>query len=128
MKNIIIITLTLLLVACNNEKKTPEYVIPQEDMVDIIIDMHITDGLLTLNKVRRNLAKKDTANYYDQVFESYGYNRADFDTSVYYYSMNINDYDKIYAEVLNKLNEMETELKQENLEKAPKNLEKVDSL
>jgi uncharacterized protein DUF4296 len=128
MKKIIIIALTLLLVACHNEKKTPEYVIPQEDMVNIIVDIHITDGLLTLNNVRRNLAKKDTANYYDQVFENYGYTRADFDTSVYYYSMNINDYDKIYAEVLNKLNEMETELKQENLEKAPKNIEKVDSL
>ncbi len=118
MKKFVILIVTISFFSCTNEKKIPEYVIPQEDMVDIIVDIHLTDGLLTLNHVRRKLAKKDTSNYYDKIFDQYGYTRADFDTSIYYYSMNIDDYDNIYAEVLNRLNEMETELKQEEVEKS----------
>lgn len=116
MKKAIIISLTLFLFSCNNEKKTPDYVIPHDDMVNIIIDIHLTDGLLTQNKVRRRLSRKDTSNYYNAIFRNYDYTRADFDTSVYFYSKNINKYDKIYEEVLNRLNEMETKLKEESSE------------
>ena len=116
MKKAIIISLALFLLSCSNRKKTPDYVISHDDMINIIIDIHLTDGLLTQNKVRRKLAKKDSLNYYDAIFNSYGYTRADFDTSIYFYSKNINEYDKIYEEVLNRLNEMETKLKKENSE------------
>ncbi len=104
--------------SCNKEKKAPDYVIPHEDMVNIIVNMHITDGLLNVNKVRRNLVKKDSLNYYDEVFKNHGYTRSDFDTSIYYYSNNISEYDRIYEEVLNKLSEMQTQLKEEIAEEA----------
>ncbi len=116
MKKAIIISLALFLFSCDSGNKTPDYVISHDDMVNIIIDIHLTDGLLTHNKVRRQLAKKDTLNYYDAILNNYGYSRADFDTSVYFYSENINEYDKIYDEVLNSLGEMETKLKQESTE------------
>jgi hypothetical protein len=116
MKKAVVILLVIFLFSCNNENKLPDYVITHDDMVNIIIDIHLTDGLLTNNKVRRKLAKKDSSNYYEAIFNNYGYTRAEFDTSVYFYSKNINEYDKIYEEVLNRLNEMETKLKQESSE------------
>ncbi|MFC2152633.1 DUF4296 domain-containing protein [Bacteroidota bacterium] len=119
MKGTLFILIIAFFTSCNTGNKTPDYVIPHDDMVKIIIDMHITDGLLTVSNVRRNLAK-DSINYYDVIFKNYGYHRSDFDTSIYFYSKNINEYDRIYADVLNKLNEMETELKGENSEETSK--------
>jgi len=114
MRNSVIFLLALIMFSCNNAKKTPDYVIPHQDMVNIIVNMHITDGLLNINKVRRNLVKKDSLNFYDAVFKSFGYTRSDFDTSIFYYSNHISEYDKIYEEVLNKLSEMQTQLKEES--------------
>lgn len=118
MKNSAVILLLIFIFSCNNNSKTPEYVISRNDMVNIIIDMHITDGILTLNKVRKELTKKDSLNFYDAIFKNYGYTRSDFDTSIYYYSKHISEYDKIYEEVLNKLSEMETVIKEENSKEA----------
>ena len=116
MRNLVIIALVLFSFACKKGTKVPHYVIPKEDMINIIIDIHVTDGLFTVTKVRRELVRNDSLNYYDEIFTNYGYTRKDFDTSVYFYSKNINEYDKIYQEVLNRLNEMETELKQQGKE------------
>lgn len=113
MRNYIIIFLVIFSFSCIKKDKAPEYVIPQEDMVKIIRDIHLTDGMLTVSNVRRDLSRGDTINYYDIIFENYGYERADFDTSIYYYSKQIDKFDEIYKEVLNQLNEMETMLKEE---------------
>jgi len=117
MKNIIIFIAIGLLISCSN-KKVPEYVIPHNDMVEIIVDMHLADALFSVTNIRRDLVKQeitrnDTVDYYDEIFYHYGYTRKDFDTSVYYYSEHINEYDDIYQEVLNRLNEMDTQLRQE---------------
>lgn len=118
MRNIAVLVVVLLLFSCQNRNKTPDYVIPSDQMVQIIVDLHITDGMFTINNVRRNLAKEDSINYYDAVFDHYGYNRHDFDTSIYFYSNHIAEYDKIYEGVLNKLGEMETKRKEENTKEA----------
>ena len=113
-KSYLILLIVCILSACNSEK-IPDYVIPGGDMANIIVDIHMTDGLLTMTRVRKNLIKNDSLNYYDELLNEYGYTRKDFDTSVYYYSLNINEYDNIYKEVLNKLSEMEAKIKEENI-------------
>jgi len=105
--------LIFLLFACSSKTNTPDYVIPKEKMVDIIVDIHLTDGMFTVNTIRKEYTRKDSVNYYDKILDNYGYTRKDFDTSVYFYSININEYNKIYIEVLNRLNEIETEVKQQ---------------
>lgn len=126
MKRIGFIIVVIFLFSCNQEAKTPEYVIPSDEMVNIISDIHITDGLLTLNHIRRKLAK-DSINYYDAILNNHGYSRSDFDSSVSFYSRNIDEYDKIYEEVLNRLNKMETNIKQESVvEEAKKEEEKKE--
>ncbi len=114
MRNYIFILLATFTFSCVKNDKAPEYVIPQEDMVKIIRDIHLTDGMLTVSNVRKDLSRGDTLNYYDVIFENYGYERSDFDTSIYYYSKQINKFDEIYKEVLNQLNEMETMLKEDD--------------
>ena len=116
MKKYFILVITIAFFACTNRSKVPEYVIPQQDMVDIFVDIHLMDGLMTANRIRQKMIKKDSLNYYDIIFEKYGITQNDFDTSLQFYSRNINKYDKIYEQVLNKLTEIEAKLKEESLE------------
>ena len=110
MKRILVLLIVFSLFSC--KKQTPDYVIPFNNMVDIIVEIHITDGLLTSSKVRRELIKLDTTNYYDAILNKYNYKRQDFDTSLYYYTKNIEQYDLIYDEVLNRLSEIESKLEE----------------
>lgn len=113
MKKIVVsILFTIILIACSTEK-TPDYVIPKDKMIDIIVDIHMTDAMMTIVEVRRDIMKTYSDSVYDQIFDNYGYNRHDFDTSVYYYSYDINKFDDIYKEVLNILSEKEAFVKQE---------------
>jgi len=111
MKKILILLIVFSLFSCKKQQ-TPDYVIPFNNMVDIIVEIHITDGLLTSSKVRRELIKLDTTNYYDAILNKYNYKRQDFDTSLYYYTKNIEQYDLIYDEVLNRLSEIESKLEE----------------
>jgi len=115
--SIVILVIGLLFSCASNE--TPDYVIPQEEMIDIIVDIHIIDGMMTVHTVRREILRQKTSNLYDEVFARYGYTRSDFDTSIYYYSLNINDYDEMYKEVLNKLSEKEAKIKEEGIKNKP---------
>jgi hypothetical protein len=112
MKKLFVLLIILSIFSCNKKNEIPEYVIPFDDMVEIIVDIHITDGILTSGKVRRELVKKDTTNYYNLILENYNYKREDFDTSLYYYTKNIDQYDLIYNEVLNRLSKIESEIKE----------------
>jgi hypothetical protein len=128
----IIFSLLIFCLSCNIENKPPQNVIPKDKMIDILVDMHLADGMFTIVEIRSEMAKKDSINFYSVIFENHGYTRQDFDTTVYYYSHNINEYNKIYIEVLNRLSEMETSVKKEEQEqkaeeeKEQKELPKLD--
>jgi len=120
MKNILLLIIGILSFTSCNKPKTPEYVIPHENMVNIIVDIHLLDGMLTVNEIRKEINGKDTGNIYNSVLNYYGYSRHDFDTSLFYYSKNITEYDVIYQEVLNRLGEIESRIKEEQKQKALK--------
>jgi len=116
MNRIIIFIIAVFMLSGCQKNKVPEYVIPPEEMASILVDIHLTDAMLSSSKIRRDFAKKDSDNIYNILLHNYGYDRKDFDTSLFYYSKNLALYDKIYIDVLNQLNEMETQLKEENQE------------
>lgn len=115
MRNLAIILAAISFLTACNFQKTPEYVIPKDKMIDIIVDIHMTDAMMTIAEVRKGIMEEYSNNVYDQIFAQYGYSRHDFDTSVYYYSFNINQYDEIYKEVLNVLSEREALIKEEGV-------------
>ncbi len=121
MKRIFIVLITVFVLSGCQKNKVPEHVIPPDDMVSILVDIHLTDGILSSSQLRRELAQKDTSNIYNILLYNYGYSRKDFDTSLFYYGKNIALYDQIYNDVLNRLSEMETQIKEESQE----NLENI---
>ena len=116
MKKYFIILFTIAITSCSNNK-VPKYVIPPNDMVIIIVDIHLLDGLMSVREIQTDLVRQDTSDLYNLIFIKYGYERKDFDTSLYYYGKNINEYDRIYEDVLNKLTSMESDIKEEEVQK-----------
>lgn len=107
--------------------KTPDYVIPKDKIIDIIVDIHITDGMVTILGVRKDILENYSDSVYNDIFKHHGYTRKDFDTSIYHYSHTINEYDDIYKEVLNKLSEKEALIKEASKENKDERSEREDS-
>lgn len=105
----------------NNEEKN---IIPKEDFVDILVDIHLMDGIMQQPNLRNSLTKNDTIDYYNAVLRSSNYTRGQFDSSIAYYSKNIKEFDNIYQDVLSTLNQMEAraedELEEQRKEKKQK--------
>jgi hypothetical protein len=102
--------ISLFFIGC---QKKEEKIIPKKDMEDILVEMHIFDGMIAHSTYRGKLDSIDTLNYEEAILNRYDYTRAQFDSSLNYYSANLRDFDKIYQAVLNRLNRMQTEAKEQ---------------
>jgi septal ring factor EnvC (AmiA/AmiB activator) len=109
---IVIFILLAFSTGCDKDKKN--YIIPKDDFEEILVDIHLMDGLTRQHNIRNKLAREnDSLNYYDAILKSHDYTRAQFDSSMVYYSKNINKFDDIYENVLSELNRMEAEAEDE---------------
>jgi hypothetical protein len=101
------------LVACGPEapEKTealPDWIIPEEKMVDVLTDVHIIEGARIGQSV---LGDSLPAKFhYQKVWEKYNINAALYDSSFRYYSRNAERMDLMYEEVLTRLTKMSSEL------------------
>lgn len=105
MKKLIYILFVLLFViSCtsNTIYKKPENLITESEMVDLLVDMQIAIG----GRSARNNEAKYTIDYMPFVYEKYGIDSARFAQSSYYYSTDIDNYNKILTRVKNKLVKM----------------------
>jgi hypothetical protein len=98
-----------ILVGCNKERK----VIPRDEMVPILVKIHLMDGTAQIAQYNPEINIPDTMDVYKVVLEDYGYTRAQFDSSLQYYSRDLKKFDRIYQQVLARLNKMETAAQEE---------------
>ncbi len=111
MRRVVIFFIVFLIVACKSTNKN-EYIIPEEDFKQILVEIHLKDGVAGNSRLRRDAARYDTTNIYTTSIEKYGYTREQFDSTLNYYAFYINSLDRIYDDVLRRLNEKETEIRQ----------------
>ncbi len=118
MKYFPLIILVIFLSSCknkNNEDLTfvPDNIIPMEQMVDILTDFQLVEA--SLNIKRKNSQNyKDYVNfYYDFIFEKYDITPDKFKESLDYYENHLKQFEKVYEEVIAKLNEKQKEVKNE---------------
>jgi len=98
MKKIIyIVVLSILAVSCNSNTilKKPKDLIPKDEMVNILTDMLIATSAHRL----KNKGLMRNINYFPLVFEKYQIDSTRFQTSNFYYTSKIDDYDAILKEV-----------------------------
>lgn len=85
-------------------KKTPDYVIPHEEMVDLLVDVHKAEAVV-LNQ--RNIYYNDSLKkaVKQSVFAKHGVTSAQVDTSLVWYGHHLEEYMEIYDEVIARLQE-----------------------
>ena len=94
----------------------PDPVISPDQMKNILTDMYLTDGLMTVPEIRKAFEKKDSVEVYMDVIAEYGYTKEEFDENLrYYFTSKQKKFEQIYAGVMDNLSVKEDENKMANL-------------
>jgi hypothetical protein len=97
----------LLLSSCNGR---PSGVLTDSEMTDVLTEMHKLDGALyEKGLMYNNDAVKDS--YYNSVFKKYGISKAEFDSSLVWYTKNPKRFDQIYVDVMAQLTALDEDVK-----------------
>ena len=108
MKKLVYLIIALfVLAACSHD---PDYVIGEKDMVDLLVDVHKAEAVIESN-YNQYSSKADKKKLREAVFLKHGITQEQFDTNLVWYGHHIEDYMKIYEQVVERL-------KAENEEKA----------
>src|ERR1035437_8251380 len=109
-KNIIIrfallmlMMISLLTGSCSGRKNKldDKNLIPEKELVSLLTDIHLADGLLTLPKINSWTSSLDSISTYYQVIEKHGYTKEIMDKTIKYYFINDpQKLNKIYDQVL----------------------------
>lgn len=83
-------------VACN---RRPEGVLSRSTMRKVLVDLHKTDGLISV----KNYRGEQKNECYQNVLMNYGISQAQFDSSIVWYSSKPKIFEKIYIDVLEDL-------------------------
>ncbi len=89
--------------------KKPDNLIPKNQMEDLITDMLIAAGAENI----KNINLERNVNYFPLIFEKYGIDSTRFKESNYYYTSQIDDYEKILKRVDERLKALKEKLDNE---------------
>lgn len=101
-----IIGIILLFIACDGR---PKGVLNQNDMVNILTDLHKLDGSLMVKGLLPDETDKKN-DYYVSVLRKYGITQAEFDSSLIWYSKNPKKFDHVYDKVIIQLTDLQTDI------------------
>ena len=80
--------------------------IPEKDVVKILTELYVADGLLTFPSIRNYFSSKDSVSNYIDIIQKYGYTKERMDLTLrYYYDKKPKKLENIYDQVLSKLSE-----------------------
>lgn len=103
----IILTIAILLSSCRSQ---PDYVIDEDRMVDLLIDVHKTEAVITLNYTAYPTDEKKRA-MREAVYMRHNTSKAEFDTSLVWYGNHLDVYMEVYDKVLERLKAEDEEIK-----------------
>jgi hypothetical protein len=114
MKNIllfIILPFSLLLFCCNPEEQIRRQdIISEEDFVQLLVEIHLSEGLLIMPNISKKYPGRDSISNYIDVIRKHGFEKEDFDRTIRFYSSKPHKLDNIYELVINELNKIEGEI------------------
>jgi len=108
MKHLIfILSFFVILIACRNKNNSPDGIIPENQFVSILVDIHLADATLNIIQMKNANLEFTADDYYFSVLKKHNTNKQKFDKSLEYYSKDMVRYNKIYDEVLKNLSILE---------------------
>lgn len=102
-----IIAIVLILTSCRSQ---PDYVIDEDCMVDLLVDIHKTEAVITLNYTSYPTDEKKRA-LREAVYMRHNTNKAEFDTSLVWYGNHLDVYMDVYDRVIERLKQEDEEIK-----------------
>ena len=97
--------------SCTGRRGEAEHkgLIPEKDLILILTDVYIADGLLSLPEINYKYSVGDTLSSYIDIIENNGYTKPEMDRTMrFYFVKNPKKLIKIYDKVLGRLSEMES--------------------
>jgi len=111
---LLLILVVLIPEGCTGKKQiTGKEFIQREVFVDVLVDIHLMDGITNDRKFYRRYEEVDSIDYLGPIFEKHQVTLQMFDTTMFAYSRHPELLDQVYNDVLMKLNIMLDENEQE---------------
>ena len=88
----------------------PDYVLSEDKMVDVMVDMHLVETALNLKIMVPDSNNSKYDQQFESIFISNEISKSTFDSSLYYYSTQTGQMNAIYDKVLERLSELESEV------------------
>lgn len=106
------LVLLIIFISCESKTKykKPDNLIPREQMIDLLVDMHIATGALDVKDKNNNRGN----NYMALVYDKYKIDSARFADSNFYYTSNIVEYENIFKEVQIQLKKIQGQYQTKN--------------
>lgn len=105
----IFIGVVFLTTSCSLIIKQDKPTVETEVFVDVLVDIHMADAIITEKGFRVSSDSVRISRYYDDVFKKHGISRKQFDETINYYSRHANNYKFVYDDVIDKLMKMHEE-------------------
>jgi len=102
-KNFIFFLLIIFSLSCQKKQVTPKGILPQEKMVAIFIDLHITESKISALNLKRDSSKMLFSHYEQEVYNKHNVSEDVYRNSYAYYIENVNEMESIYDTVIDSL-------------------------
>ena len=108
MKHLLFIIILLSLGSCKHlTDDKPADLIPQQQMIDILVDIHVADALVEQKYGAQNPNLPLTNALYTRIDQNYHITAAQYKTSYHYYEAHPQLMDKMYEQVITELSKKE---------------------
>jgi hypothetical protein len=106
--------ISLTLLSSCKSSHSQNRLIPTKDLVDVLTELYVADGLLSLPPVHFKFAAKDSTSNYVDIIQRHGYTKERMDyTMRYYFEKKPKKLENIYDQVLTRLSEKQALLEKE---------------
>jgi hypothetical protein len=105
-----------------NEKVKKTDIIPKENLVPILVEIHLADALLQMSVVRENYPGRDSISNYQDILKKYGYTKERFDRTIEFYENDPEELNDLYEEVVNELSQLQSGIIQRTRQVTPDEL------
>jgi hypothetical protein len=116
-----VVFFAFLVFACHPGKR---YIISEKKFIHVLVDLHLAEAIGNQLKNSDQVMLADSTSLYGLVFEKYHVTRAMFDSTMMYYSLRPDKFQKLYNEVTAQLKNLEEETTKAQEEEA-KQLDEV---
>jgi hypothetical protein len=96
------------------KEKSNEHIIPSDQFCEILYDLHLADGIYSVNSGIYSF-HNDSNNFYNDILKEYGYTFVQFDSALRWYALHPDKLDKIYNDLTTKFNKFEYDASQLDL-------------